>query len=140
MAGNKTKPTEVRVADFLASVTPGARQHDCVTLDAMMRRVTGEDGVMWGPAIAGYGQYHYKYASGREGDFFLTGFSPRKQNLSVYIMSGFGEFSGLLNKLGKHKCSKGSCLYIKKLDDVDLDVLEELVAKSVEWMKAKYGV
>ncbi|MGI9405924.1 MAG: DUF1801 domain-containing protein [Hyphomicrobiaceae bacterium] len=140
MAGLKTTPTEVSVAEFLATVTPERKRADAKTLDAMMRRVTGKRGKVWGPSIVGYGKYHYKYDSGHEGDSFLTGFSPRKANLSVYIMPGFKTYGALLKKLGKHKTSKGSCLYINKLDDVDLEVLEDLVARSVKWMKKKYGV
>jgi len=98
---------------------------------ALMQRVTGEKPVMWGDSIIGFGSYHYKYASGREGDWFLTGFAPRKQNLTLYIMSGFELYDELLGKLGKYKTGK-SCLYINKLEDVDQDVLLELVKQSAE--------
>ncbi|MGI9405682.1 MAG: DUF1801 domain-containing protein [Hyphomicrobiaceae bacterium] len=138
MAESKTRPTDVRVADYLATVAPERRQQDARTLNTMMRRITGKRARMWGPSIVGYGQYHYKYDSGHEGDAMLTGFAPRKQNMVVYIMPGFSEYGAQLKKLGKHKCGK-SCLYINKLDDVDLDVLEEMVADSVAWMKKKYG-
>ncbi|MCO5207271.1 MAG: DUF1801 domain-containing protein, partial [Anaerolineae bacterium] len=98
--------------------------------------VTGEPGALWGTSIVGFGTYHYKYASGREGDWFVTGFSPRKQNMTLYIMPGFEQYNDLLSKLGKHKTGK-SCLYINKLDDVDLDVLRELVAQSADYMAAQ---
>lgn len=99
-----------------------------------MKQVTGEEPEMWGDSIVGFGSYHYKYESGREGDWFVTGFSPRKQNLTLYIMSGFDEYDNLISRLGKYKTGK-SCLYIKKIDDVDQDVLQELVKKSVEHME-----
>ena len=92
---------------------------------------------MWGPSMVGFGRYHYKYDSGREGDSFLTGFSPRKQALTIYVMPGFGEYEGLLSRLGKHKTGK-SCLYINKLEDVDPEVLEELIGRGFAYMKAKY--
>lgn len=94
---------------------------------------------MWGPSIVGFGEYHYKYESGREGDFLITGFSPRKSALTIYIMPGFARYEALMAKLGKHRTGK-SCLYINRLDDVDLSVLEELVTRSVEYMTEKYGV
>lgn len=94
---------------------------------------------MWGPSIVGFGEYHYKYESGREGDFLITGFSPRKSALTIYIMPGFTRYEALMEKLGKHRTGK-SCLYINRLDDVDLSVLEELVTRSVEYMTEKYGV
>jgi len=126
------------VAAFLEAVDNEARKRDAHTLNAMMERITGEKGVMWGPSIVGFDTYHYKYASGREGDWMITGFSPRKAALSVYIMPGFSEYAALMAKLGKHKTGK-SCLYINKLPDIDLDVLEEIVTKSVAWMRQKYG-
>ena len=138
MAEMKTRPTQVSVDDFLDGVEPERRREDGRALLAMMRRVTGEEPVMWGPSIVGFGSYHYKYDSGREGDFMITGFSPRKTALTVYIMPGFSTYDGLLARLGKHKTGK-SCLYLNKLADVDLAVLEELVATSVAWMRQKYG-
>jgi hypothetical protein len=99
-----------------------------------MKEETGAEPIMWGDSIVGFGTYHYKYASGRDAEWFLTGFSLRKQNLTLYIMSGFEEYDDLLGKLGKHSTGK-SCLYVKKLEDVDQDVLRELVSKSVEHMK-----
>jgi hypothetical protein len=135
MAETKTKPTEVSVADFLDKTAGTARQ-DCNTLMAIMEKVTGEKPKMWGASIVGFGQYHYKYASGHEGDICITGFSPRKANLSLYVLAGAEGQSDLLAKLGKHKASKG-CLYIKKLDDVNLDVLEMIVINCVNTVKKK---
>ncbi len=138
MAANKTRPTKVRVSDFLNAVKDPQRRSDAKKVAAMMRRVTGKQATMWGPAIVGYGKYHYKYDSGREGDFMMVGFSPRKQNLALYIIPGFGAFPGLMKNLGKYKTGK-SCLYINKLDDVDEKVLEKLVSESFKLMKKKYG-
>lgn len=139
MAGNKTKPTKTRVSDFLNGLEDPKRRADAKKVAAMMRRVTGKRATMWGTSIVGYGRYHYKYDSGREGEFMLTGFSPRKQNLAVYIMPGFKSFNGLLKKLGKHKTGK-SCLYITRLANVDEKVLEKLIAESVKMMKTRYNV
>lgn len=134
MADNKTQKTGASVEDFINSVENKRRREDGFTLLRVMEEVTGEDAEMWGPSIIGFGDYHYKYESGREGDFFLTGFSPRKQSLSLYIMAGFEEYEPLLASLGKHR--KGaSCLYINKLADVDMEVLRELIEKSVEQAK-----
>ncbi len=102
-----------------------------------MQDITGKRAMMWGDSIVGFGRYHYKYASGREGDFFVTGFLPRKQNFTIYIMPGYADYQHLLKKIGKHKLGK-SCLYVKSLDDIDLDVLKELIAASVEQMKTLY--
>lgn len=102
-----------------------------------MQDITGKRASMWGDSIVGFGRYHYKYASGREGDFFVTGFSPRKQNFTIYIMPGYTDYQHLLKKIGKHKLGK-SCLYVKSLDDIDLDILKELIAASVEQMKTLY--
>lgn len=137
MSQNKTQPTAVSAAGFLSAVEHEQRREDGKVLLEMMRRITGEEPVMWGPSIVGFGRYHYKYESGREGNHFLTGFSPRKASLSVYIMPGFSEQADLMARLGKHKTGR-SCLYINKLADVDLTVLEELVTKSVAWMRARY--
>jgi hypothetical protein len=103
-----------------------------------MRRATGERPKMWGPAIVGYGSYHYVYESGREGDWMAAGFSSRKQALTVYIMSGVEQYGALMKRLGKYKTSGKSCLYIKKLEDIDLEVLEELVKRSAADIEAKY--
>lgn len=126
MAENKTVPTDVTVQSFLEAVEHPKRREDALVLDALFRRITGFEPKMWGPSIVGYGGYHYKYESGREGDFLATGFSPRKANLSIYIMPGYQDYSSILARLGKHKLGK-SCLYVNKLEDIDLAVLEELI-------------
>jgi hypothetical protein len=133
----KTKPTVVSVDDFLAGVEPEGRQEDARTLSAMMARISGEPAVMWGPSIVGFGQYHYRYDSGREGDMCRIGFSPRKGALTLYAMVPYHDPSPLLASLGKHSTGKG-CLYIKKLSDVDADVLEALVVEGWERMKVKH--
>lgn len=112
---------------------------DCYALIQLMEKVTGEKAKMWGPAIIGCGQHHYKYDSGHEGDICLTGFSPRKANLTLYVLAGSPGQEELLQKLGKHKAGKG-CLYVKKLDDVDMDILESLIKQSVDFLKKKYLV
>ena len=134
MAELKTQPNEQSVEDFLNSVDNEVKREDSFSILELMKEATGAEPIMWGDSIIGFGRYHYKYASGREGEWFLTGFSPRVQNLTLYIMSGFDEYDELLGKLGKHSTGK-SCLYVKKLADVDQDVLRELVSKSVAHMK-----
>jgi Domain of unknown function (DU1801) len=134
MAELKTKRNKGDVEAFLNSVSNEKKRQDSFTILELMKQVTGEQPEMWGESIVGFGSYHYKYESGREGDWFMTGFSPRKQNLTLYIMSGFGEYDHLLGQLGKYKTGK-SCLYINKIDDIDQDVLKELVKKSVEHME-----
>lgn len=135
MAELKTKPTDASVEEFLNRVEPPTKRQDAFTILDLMKEVTGEEAQMWGASIVGFGRYHYKYASGREADWMLTGFSPRKQNLTLYIMAGFAQYDDLLARLGKHTTGS-SCLYIKKLQDIDLDVLRELVKASVAHMKA----
>ena len=131
MAENKTQKTGASVGEFLASVENKRRREDGFTVLKIMQEITGLEPEMWGPSIIGFGSYHYKYESGREGDIFLTGFSPRKQSMSLYIMDGFDGCEDLLSKLGKHR--KGaSCLYINKLADVNMDVLRELVQLSFD--------
>ena len=137
MSENKTQPTGVSPADFIASIGHPVRRADAETLLAMMTRITGHEPKMWGPAIVGFGQYHYRYDSGREGDFMRTGFSPRKANMAVYIMPGYSDHSAILARLGKHKTGK-SCLNINKLADVDLDVLDELIRAGLADMAEKY--
>ena len=137
MATLKTQPTEASVEGFLDTVENETRRRDAREILAIMTRITGCEPIMWGPSIVGFDQYHYRYESGREGDFFITGFSPRKAALTIYIMPGFGEYDALMSKLGKHKTGR-SCLYINKLEDVDMDVLEVLVRLSVEFMRARY--
>jgi hypothetical protein len=139
MAEQKKIPTRVRVNDFIAAIADERRRKDCRTLLKLMREATGAKPVMWGPSIIGFGQYHYRYASGHEGDCFLAGFSPRKQALSVYIMAGFDGFPELMNKLGKYKTGK-SCLYVKSLDDVDLPTLRALIVRSVRQMRKAHRV
>lgn len=130
----KTKKNEASVEDFIAAVEPEQKRQDSETLLKLMRNITGDEGAMWGGSIVGFGKYSYKYASGHSGEWFVTGFSPRKQNMTLYIMSGFDRYDELLSKLGKHTTGK-SCLYIKRLSDVDENVLKELVTESVDWMK-----
>ena len=137
MAELKTRRTDASVAEFLKGIDDKQKRVDAKKVSAMMRAATGSRAKMWGPSIVGFGSYHYKYASGRAGDWMLTGFSPRKQNLTLYIMPGFKQFDALLGKLGKYKTGK-SCLYIKRLDDVDLKVLERLITESVKHMRKKY--
>ncbi|MDA1188277.1 MAG: DUF1801 domain-containing protein [Chloroflexi bacterium] len=133
----KTKANKASVEEFLSSV-PDEKRADSFTILEMMKKVTGEKPVMWGTSIVGFGTYSYTYASGHSGEWPLTGFSPRKQNLTLYIMPGFDRYEELLGKLGKHKLGK-SCLYINKLDDVDQSVLKELVALSFKEMKKTNG-
>ncbi|MBY9019639.1 MAG: DUF1801 domain-containing protein [Candidatus Lokiarchaeota archaeon] len=134
MSELKTKPTKKSVDQFLKKVENPNRKEDSFKILELMKEVTKEDPVMWGESIVGFGSYHYKYASGREGDWPLVGFSPRKQNLTLYIMSGFEKYEELLEKLGKFKTGK-SCLYINKLKDVDIHTLRELILESVEYMR-----
>ena len=131
MADLKTAPNEASVGDFIDSIEDNQRRADCKELMKLMREITGKRARMWGSSIVGFGTYHYKYATGREGDWFVVGFAPRKQALTLYIMAGFSRFDELLEKLGKFKTGK-SCLYVKRLDDVDRDVLREMIAASVE--------
>ena len=137
MADNKTQPTLVSPNDFIEALDHPRRKADSLVLLDVMTRMTGWEPTMWGPSLIGFGQYHYKYESGREGDFFRIGFSPRKANMTVYIMPGYQDFSDELSRLGKHKLGK-SCLYINKLDDVDMDVLEEIFEKGLKIMAQKY--
>ena len=137
MAELKTRPNQASVAGFLAAIDDPQKRADARKVAAMMRRATGKRARMWGSSIVGYGSYHYKYASGREGEFMLTGYSPRKNALTVYIMPGFSGFKSLMPRLGKYKTGK-SCLYIKRLSDVDESVLEKLIDESVKHMRKKY--
>ncbi|MGI9511764.1 MAG: DUF1801 domain-containing protein [Anderseniella sp.] len=138
-ADNKTKPTSVSVDGFLKSIEHETRRVDGFALLELFNRITGMKPKMWGPSIIGYGRYHYKYESGREGDFLITGFSPRKSALSIYIMPGYRDMSDKLARLGKHKIGK-SCLYINKLADIDTAMLEEIVLDGIVYMKANYEV
>jgi hypothetical protein len=134
---NKTRPTARDPVQFVASVEHPVRRADAETLLTLMSRVTGCAPRMWGPSMIGFGRYHYRYDSGREGDFMLTGFSPRKANLVVYVLPGYDDIGDQLAKLGKHKVGK-SCLYINKLADVDLGILEQIVAHGVARMRQTY--
>ena len=141
MAELKTKKTTQSPAAFIAKIADPAKRADSKALLALMRKATGESPKMWGTSIVGFGQYHYKSErSSQEGDWPLTGFSPRAANLTVYIMPGFKGYAPLLKKLGKHKIGGGSCIYIKKLADVDQKVLGEIVKTSVRDMRKKYKV
>lgn len=138
MAENKTQPTDASVDEFINTVENPKKREDAVALKKMMEEMTGEKAVMWGPSIVGFGEYHYKYESGREGNFLIAGFSPRKASLSLYLMGCMEKkFEPLMAKLGKHKMGAG-CLYINKLSDVDLDILKKLISESYTFMKAKY--
>ncbi|RKR00448.1 DUF1801 domain-containing protein [Maricaulis maris] len=137
MAENKTQPSATSASEFIASIENPTRRADAETMLAMMQRITGWQPRMWGPSIIGFGEYHYKYESGREGDFMRTGFSPRKANLVLYIMPGYADYSDKLARLGKHKIGK-SCLYINKLADIDMAVLEEIIEAGLDDMARKY--
>lgn len=134
MAELKTKPTKASVEKFLNRVTDEARREDCFKIAKMMEEITGEKPQMWGTSIVGFGSYHYKYPSGQEGDWPITGFSPRKQDLTLYIMPGFAEQGDLMTQLGKHRTGK-SCLYIKRLSDVHVPTLKKLIRGSVKQMR-----
>ncbi|MDT8307432.1 MAG: DUF1801 domain-containing protein [Anaerolineae bacterium] len=131
MSKLKTQPSGDSVEAFLNSIANAQRREDCFTVLELMREVTGEEPRMWGDAIVGFGQYHYKYASGREGDWFRVGFAPRKRNLTLYLNYGFDEPAELMERLGKYKTG-AACLYVNKLQDVDLEVLRELIKRSAE--------
>ena len=137
MSENKTVKNSASVEDFLNAVEHTTRKKDAFTLLEMMKKITGEPPVMWGDSIVGFGEYHYKYDSGREGDFLMIGFSPRKTSTTLYIMNGFDRYDELLGQLGKHKTGR-SCLYITNLKNVDLDVLQTLIKESYNYMNDKY--
>jgi hypothetical protein len=137
MAEQKTKPTQLSVTAFLNGSGDNAAQQDYLVLVKLMEKITGASAVMWGSSIVGFGSYHYKYESGHEWDICLTGFSPRKANISLYVLAGAPRQDELLKQLGKHKAGKG-CLYVKKLADINLEVLELLIKSSVDYLKAKY--
>ena len=127
----KTRPTDVTVEDFLATVDDPVTRADCSALVALLERVTGEPAVMWGPSIIGFGRYHYRYASGREGDASVVGFSPRVGKLSLYLNDGTDQHTDALARLGKHSVTK-ACLHVKRLQDVDTDVLAEILRTSYD--------
>ncbi len=137
MAQNKTQPTDESVIKFITAVEPESKRQDAFKLLEMMERLSGYNAKMWGASIIGFGQYHYKYDSGREGDMMRIGFSPRKAKHSLYIVSGFAEHQHLLERLGKHKIGK-SCLYVNHLKDIKLDVLEEIITADLAHMAKKY--
>lgn len=134
---NKTKPTEFSPAEFIRTIAHPGRRADALVLLDWFSEVTGFPAVMWGQSIVGYGRYHYEYESGRSGDFLMTGFSPRKSNLSVYIMPGYQDLGSYLERLGKHKTG-AACLYINKLDDIDMAVLKEVVLFGIKDLQKKY--
>ncbi len=136
MAELKTKPKYDSATAFVKAIPDQQRREDCLAVLELMRDVTKEAPVMWGDSIVGFGNYHYVYESGREGDWFLTGFSPRKQNLTLYIMSGFDGYDELMQRLGKYKTGK-SCLYIKRLSDIDIAVLRSLVEASIDYLRKR---
>lgn len=136
MAEMKTKVNDASVRDFLNAVSDEQKRKDSFEILKIMKQVTNEDPKMWGPSIIGFGSYHYKYESGREGDAPIMGFSPRKQNFTLYISLGLGRNEMLLKKLGKYSTGKG-CLYIKRLSDVDTDVLKELISESLKATKKR---
>lgn len=137
MAEQKTKQTAASVEEFLDGLPDDSVRSDCRALVSMMRDATGAPARMWGPSIVGFGEYHYKYESGREGDFFLVGFSPRARQLSLYITAGFDRYDEIMQRLGKYKTGK-SCLYVKRLADIDAAALRELIEESVAYMKGRY--
>lgn len=138
MAEMKTKKNEKDIIDFLNRVENEVRKNDCFQLLDLMKQWTNETPNMWGESMIGFGSYHYKYESGREGDWFLTGFSPRKQNLTIYISPGFSEYDELMKELGKYKTGS-SCLYAKRLSDIDTDILKIIVLKSIDDIKKRYA-
>lgn len=137
MAELKTKQTKESVAAFLAKVEPEGRRKDAKAVAKLMERLTGDKPSMWGASMVGFGRYRYTYESGRQGEWFMIGFSPRKANLTIYLIDGFSGADDLRAKLGKHKVGK-SCLYVNSLADLDLGVLEDMLKRSVAHMRAKY--
>jgi len=138
MTENKTKESDASVDAFLDAVENDERRTDCRMLLSLMAEVTRSEPRMWGSSMIGFGRYHYRYASGREGDWFITGFSPRTKALTLYIMPGFDGYDELMGRLGKHTSGK-ACIYVRRLDDIDLEVLKEVVLASVLHMRAQYG-
>lgn len=134
MAELKTQPTQASVTAFLARIGDEGRRRECRELSRLMREITGCRPVMWGSSIVGFGKYRYRYETGREGEWFLTGFSPRKNDLTIYVMSGLYRHSDLVKRLGKHRHGK-SCLYLKNLQGVDRELLVKLIGDSVELLK-----
>jgi len=137
MNQNKTTQTSVSVAGYLENIEDEGRRNDCLAIAGIMKEITGEEPKMWGESIVGFGSYHYKYSSGREGDWFITGFSSRKQNLTLYLFYGFDDHHELTSRLGKYKTGK-ACLYIKSLAHIDLEVLKEIIYISVQKAKETF--
>lgn len=138
MAENKTKPRTASVEQYIAAIPDDVRRADCEALTELMSKVTKQPPKMWGSSIVGFGRYHYKYESGREGDMCVTGFAPRKGDISIYLLASGAEQEALLKRLGKHKMGK-ACLYVRRLADVDTKVLQQLIAGSVAEVKRRYG-
>jgi hypothetical protein len=138
MSELKTKPSRRSVREILQAVEDPQRRRDCKAVSAMMRRATAKRATLWGENIVGFGRYHYRHANGQPASWFVTGFSPRKRELTIYIMPGFSKYGALLKRLGKHRTGK-SCLYLKRLADVDGNVLAELIERSVRDMHRIYG-
>ena len=136
-ADNKTKPTSVTPRAYISGLDEGRRKREADILLPWFETVTGLKGQMWGPSMIGFGRYHYKYDSGREGDFMMTGFAPRKAAMTLYIMPGYRDMSETLARLGPHRIGK-SCLYINRLESVDMDVLAEIVTDGVAYMRKNY--
>lgn len=137
MAKNKTIPNNNDVAIFLNNIIDEQKRKDAFELLNIMKEITNEEPKMWGSSIVGFGEYHYRYESGREGDMFLSGFSPRKQNITIYIVSGLERYDAILQRIGRHKIGK-SCFYVKKLNDIDNKLLAEMIIDSVSRIKQKY--
>ena len=133
MSELKTKVNEADVKAYLEGIQPETKRSDCFAILKIMEEETGEEAKMWGSTIVGFGSYHYKGKSGREGDWFLTGFAPRKQSLTLYIMAGFDKYDGLMKNLGNYTTGKG-CLYVKRLEDVDEKKLRKLIKQSAQFM------
>ncbi len=139
MAANKTQPEMTDQSAFLATVVPEPRRRDGERLLGFFQEVTGFEPVIWGSSVVGYGRYHYVYDSGREGDFLATGFSPRRSALSIYIMPGYQDYGHILARLGKHKLGR-SCLYVNKLDDIDMEVLADLIRAGLADLSSRWTV
>lgn len=138
-ANNKTIPVDLPVQEYLDAIEDSSRKKDCIRIHDLMKEVSGKEPKIWGHSMVGFGSYHYKYDSGREGDMLAVGFSNRKQAITLYIMGGFDRHGELMNKLGPHKTGK-SCLYIKRLSDVDIDILSELISESLKAVERKYTI
>ena len=137
MAEAKTKPTKQSVTEFLNKIPDAERREDCFAIAKIMEEITGEKPKMWGPSIVGFGSYHYKYASGHEGDWPVIAFSPRKQDLTLYLsLNGYDKFGELMDQLGKHKTGK-ACLYIKRLSDIHVPTLKKLIKASIKDLRAE---